>query len=94
MKPDDVLKALPEDALLLEPRSYFDRALVGVTDTPGDDWPRKERRKVAVYSTSKCIAAIMLWLRCDYEDAVEWYSYNTSGAWLGEGTPTFRLEEV
>jgi len=84
-----ILDRLGDEALLLEPREHFDDALVSVTDTPDDHWPRKTSTVVAVYDRDRCIDAIMAWLGCDYETAVEWYDYNTTGAWLGEGTPTF-----
>lgn len=80
---------LPEDSLLLEPRLVFDSCLVGVTDSPNDKWPRKEKKVVAVYDTDKTIEAIAFWLECSEDEAIEWFEYNTSGAWLGEGTPTF-----
>ena len=87
------LSALNPEALLLEPREVYDKALVGVTDDPQDHWPRKARRHVAVYDADSCIEAIMDWLECDYTGACEWFGFNTSGAWVGEGTPTFRHSE-
>lgn len=81
-------KANPE-ALLLEPRLVYDPALVGVTNTPQDQWPRTENKWVAVYDTQKCLDALMGWMECDYDEALEWFDYNTSGAWAGENTPTF-----
>lgn len=85
----NVLALLPADALLLEPREVYDVALVGTAECPNDHWPRKEKRVVAVYSQAKCIEAIMRWMGCDESDAAEWFDFNTSGAWVGEGTPTF-----
>jgi hypothetical protein len=81
---------LPEglSLLVLEPRETYDKAIVGYTDTPKDHWPRKGGTTVAVYSRRRCITA----LRKDgmtEDDAVEWFEYNTSGAWMGEGTPVF-----
>ena len=84
-----ILKSLPENSLLLEPRLVFDSCLVGVTNAPNDQWPRKEKRKVAVYNTEKIVKAISVWLDCPEDEAVEWFHYNTSGSWMGEGTPTF-----
>ena len=40
---------LHPDALLLEPREYFDKALVGVLAFPEDHWPRVEPMNVAAY---------------------------------------------
>jgi|TARA_Y100000310_G_scaffold74364_2_gene70546 hypothetical protein len=81
-------------ALLLEPRDVYDAALVAITDEPEDHWPRKERVYVAVYDTDKCVGAVMGWLGCGYDEAQEWLDFNTYGAWLGEGTPTFCNEEA
>ena len=90
--PQEVLTRLVEvnpEALLLEPRDAYDRALVDLTDDPQDHWPREEKVWVAVYSAEKCVEAIVELLDCDYTTALEWYSFNTSGAWVGSGTPTF-----
>jgi hypothetical protein len=84
------LVELNPDALLLEPREVYDAALVDITNDPKDDWERKTNTYVAVYDTDKCIDAIMDWFEVGHEEAVEWFSFNTSGAWVGEGTPTFR----
>jgi hypothetical protein len=83
------LAALNPDALLLEPREVYDAALVGVTDDPQDHWTREGGQYVAVYDEDRCIEVIMGWLGCGYGEAAEWFGYNTSGAWAGEGTPTF-----
>ena len=85
------LEALNPNAMLLEPREVYDRALIGVTDDPNDSWPSKARVHVAVYDINRCLEAIMAWLGCDFADAREWFGYNTSGAWVGEGTPTFAI---
>ncbi len=78
------------EALLLEPREVYDEALVGATNTPDDHWPRTKGIWVAVYDEELCLQAIMKWQACEYREAAEWFGYNTSGAWSGEGTPTFR----
>lgn len=91
----DILAALQAhnpDALLLEPREVYDPCIVGMTDRADDHWPREPGYMVVVYSAEKCIEAIADWLECDCEDAVDWFSYNTSGAWAGQNTPTFRYE--
>ena len=86
---DEILAQLSPEAFLLEPREHFDAAIVGATDAPKDHWPRAGSCTVAVYDEDKCVEAIMAWLSCDAEAAYDWYCYNTTGAWLGEGTPTF-----
>ena len=83
------LERLNPDALLLEPREVYDAALIGITDEPGDHWSRPSGVHVAVYSVDLCISAIMEWMSCSHSEAVEWFSFNTSGAWAGDCTPTF-----
>ena len=39
------------EALFLEPREHFDKALVGVVASPEDHWPRVESMNVAAYDT-------------------------------------------
>ena len=94
---------LNPDALFLEPREHFDAAIVGITDSPDDHWPRESGVHVLVYDSEKTIDAIHAWLsetpaQYDSEEgawsaAAEWFSFNTQGAWLGPGTPTFTWEE-
>jgi|APSaa5957512576_1039674.scaffolds.fasta_scaffold26329_5 hypothetical protein len=96
MTPAEVLEqltALEPDALLLEPREHFDAALVGYTHEADDHWPRQTHMIVAVYDANKCIEALMVMLGCDWEGAADYFGYNTAGAWVGEGTPTFRYED-
>jgi len=80
-------------ALLLEPRHIYDEALIGVTNEPEDHWKRDPGIYVAVYDEDKCVDVVMSWLDCDDQEAQEWLSFNTYGAWAGEGTPTFRSIE-
>lgn len=76
--------------MVLEPRSTYDRALLGVTlERPRDDWPRTTDTPCAVYSTAAVIRALMDVEGWDEDEAREWCYYNTRGAWAGEGTPTF-----
>tara|TARA_B100000497_G_C7307406_1_gene207537 strand:- start:189 stop:461 length:273 start_codon:yes stop_codon:yes gene_type:complete len=44
---------------------------------------------VAIYDYDKCIEIFMEDNGWDYEEAMEWMSYNVVGAWMGEGTPIF-----
>lgn len=88
------LEASSPDALFLDPREFFDAALVGTTEEPKDHWPRRGGVMVAVYDREKCVEAVAAWLECDLDAAAEWYEFNTAGAWNGEGTPVFEpLEE-
>ncbi len=97
MTPEQILEKLSNlnpEALLLEPREVYDPALVDVTDDPQDQWPREARVHVAVYDELVCIEAIMGWMDCDPHTATEWFDFNTSGAWMGAGTPTFRWDDL
>ena len=44
---------------------------------------------VLIYSYNKCIKIIMERDGMTHEEAIEWRSYNVTGAWLGETTPIF-----
>jgi len=90
MTTDQILARLPATALLLEPREVYDPCIVAMTDRPDDHWPRKSQQVVVVYDREKCIEAIAKWQECDEDAATEWFDFNTSGGWNGEGTPTFR----
>ena len=43
----------------------------------------------AVYDVEACIEVVMRWLDCSAEEAADWVGFNTTGAWIGQGTPTF-----
>lgn len=70
------------EALLLEPRDVFDTAILGVAN-------RSDGLMVAAYSTEKCIEALMHQHHWDREKAEEWFYYNTTNAYVGEGSPVF-----
>lgn len=78
-----------DGCLVLEPRELFDDAIVGTTDQPMDHWNRKTNKKVVIYSREKCIELMVEREGMTYEDAVDHFEFNVSGAWIGEGTPTF-----
>lgn len=90
---NQLMDAIEEQGLLvLEPRDTFDRAIIGITTTPDDHWPRQTDTACVVYSPSACIDALMSADQCDYDEAWEFLSYNTMNTWMGEGTPTFSGE--
>jgi hypothetical protein len=67
-----------EEALLAD---GLEDALIGVAE-------RCSHPALAVYDAEKCIE-IMARRGMDREDAEEFFSFNTLGAWVGEGTPLF-----
>lgn len=103
MDRSEIFGRLDAEACLLEPREFFDEALVGASDVDDGRWPRQRRVVVAVYDVEKCIEAIakMFEGECALEDAgslmddaAEWFWFNTEGAWVGEGTPMFVQAEI
>lgn len=100
MTPESVISALQSDspgALLLEPRSLFDSCLVGVSmsECLDDQWQREPGHLVAVYGVDECLGALAADIG-SWEEASEWFWFNTAGAWAGQFTPGFRhdgLEE-
>jgi hypothetical protein len=70
-----------EEIMLLEPRSTFDRAIIGLV--------HQFNHRFVLYSQRKVIDALMDVDKMSYEDAQEWYCYNMAGAWVGHGTPAF-----
>tara|TARA_Y100001973_G_C5032668_1_gene248838 strand:- start:147 stop:398 length:252 start_codon:yes stop_codon:yes gene_type:complete len=47
------------------------------------------RKQVALYDYDKCIMILMHDNNWSEEEAVEWFDYNTIGAWSGDDTPIF-----
>lgn len=77
------LEALEVDAddsgaMFMEPREHFDRAILGLLDSPA----------VVVYSAPKVLEALMREQDMSYEDAREWFDFNIAGS-KGEGFPMY-----
>jgi hypothetical protein len=45
--------------------------------------------RVAAYDRNKCIDILIKRDGMDWEEAEEYFQFNTEGAWMGEGTPVF-----
>lgn len=71
-----------EQALFLEPRAVFDAAIIGIAERAGG-------LRVVAYDSDQCIAALMDAHGWDFDDAIEWFEFNTKGAYVGDGTPVF-----
>jgi hypothetical protein len=77
---DDVKAWLAEaapDALLAD---GFEDAILGIVERVGQP-------AIVIYDREKCIA--ILQRDMSYDDALEFFDFNTSGAWVGPGTPGF-----
>ena len=79
----DVVAEINEDMLFAE---GFDDALVGYIERAG-------MPSIACYDKDKCIE--ILAKDMTYEEAVEYFYFNTAGAYVGENTPCFftRIED-
>jgi len=60
----------------------FEKALVNIAYRVG-------MQPVACYDMRKCIEILMKNNKISYEEAVEYFEYNTMGLWAGESTPIF-----
>ena len=69
-----------DEFLRLEPREDYDPCIVGVG--------RRFNDTVLVYSI-KAILAMHVRQGMTYEEADEYFEYNTIGGWYGEQTPMF-----
>jgi hypothetical protein len=90
------LASVHPDALLLEPREWYDACLVGLAVRHPDDYWKDYRGDdaplVAVYDYDLLVRAFMSYgagpeAGCTDEEAREFVDFNMVGAWLGSGTP-------
>ena len=74
-----------EEALLAD---GFEGAIIGVAE-------RCSQPTLVVYDAKRCVEILMRRDGMSYEDACEFFEFNTLGAWVGEHTPLFlwRYEE-
>lgn len=47
------------------------------------------RKQVAVYDYDKCLLILINKYGLDDETAMEWFSFNVLGSWVGDDTPIF-----
>lgn len=74
----EIISEMNEDALYAD---GFEDALIGYVEI--------FNKTVALYDRDKCIAILMKRDGMDYEGAVEFFDFNVTGAWMGDGTPGF-----
>ena len=72
---------LSEDYPDLLKADGFDEAIIGVVERIGI--------QALCYDTDKVIEILMKRDGMTYEEAVEYFDFNISGAWVGEHTPFF-----
>lgn len=77
---EHIIEWFPEDEFLKA--DGFDDAIIGV-----DEFSMR-----LIYSVSKCIE--ILKKDMDEEEAVEYFEYNVKGAYMGEKTPIFCIDNL
>jgi hypothetical protein len=78
---DKILEWFPEEEILKA--DGFDDAIIGIED---------ESMRL-IYSVSKCIE-ILVAQGMSEEDAVEYFHFNTKGAWVGDKTPIWCTDDL
>jgi len=79
------LAEVNEDAILFD---GYEGALVGYSIRFG-------REPIAIYDYDRCLEILMAEgegdfdMAMSYEDALDWFCYNTLGCWAGDHTPAF-----
>lgn len=77
---DKILAWFPEDEFLKA--DGFDEAIIGIDDST----------MRLIYSVSKCIE--ILERTMDEEEAVEYFDFNVKGAYMGEKTPIWCVDDL
>lgn len=77
---EHIIEWFPEDEFLKA--DGFDDAIIGV-----DEFSMR-----LIYSVSKCIE--ILQKDMDEEEAVDYFEYNVKGAYVGEKTPIFCIDNL
>lgn len=77
---DKILNWFPEDEFLKA--DGFDEAIIGIDD---------ETMRL-IYSVSKCID--ILKKDMEEEEAVEYFNFNVRGAYMGEKTPIWCIDDL
>jgi len=78
---EEILERYPDEPLLIA--DGFDDAVIGIATDFTE--PR------LIYSVSKCLDILMKDM--PYEEAFEYFTYNTSGAYMGERTPIWSWDD-
>ena len=63
----------------------FDDAIIGV----GRQVDKPDR---LIYDYDKCLLILMTDQSFTEEEAIEWMEFNVKGAYVGEGTPIFKID--
>jgi len=81
MSREDLVELCGDDELLFS--DGFDEALLGVAQRCGEP-------AIVVYDRNRCIELLVSQGMTD-EEAEEYFSFNTEGAWVGKRTPAYLM---
>ena len=85
-KLDIIIEQYPDEELLKA--DGFDDAVIGVA------YDMKSSVYRIVYSIGKCIDVLITRDGMSYEEAEEYFSFNVSGAYMGEKTPIWMEDQM
>jgi hypothetical protein len=77
------LEEINPDAILLD---EYEFALIGISR-------RFNMPPITCYDYDKCINILVTRDKMSYEEAVEYFNFNTLGCWAGEHTPIFLYKQ-
>ena len=81
MTREEIAEQYGEELLFLDPPESFDRCILGVASRCGME-------PVVLYDKQEVINSLMLG-GMDLVEALEWFEFNTAGAYVGPRTPMF-----
>ena len=73
------LSQYPDEVMLAD---GFEDAFLGICEMFG-------KSPVAAYDRDKCMEVLVERDGMEYEEAVEFFDFNVSGAWVGDSTPVY-----
>jgi len=86
-EPDDYVSPIKERIAEVNPDALFadglDGAILGIVE-------RFAMPPVALYDRTKCVEILMK-QDMTFEEAEEFFEYNVTGSWVGDGTPCFAI---
>jgi len=80
MTREELVEMCGDDELLFA--DGFDDAILGIGG-------RCSKPPIVVYDRAKCLEILVTRDGMSYEEAEEYFSFNTEGAWVGERTPLY-----
>ena len=77
----DILKWIKEEYPNILLMDGYDDCIIGVCERFGQE-------PIIAYDKEKVINKLQT-IGMDYDEAIEWYEFNQLGAWMGDSTPCF-----